>query len=145
MKKLLAGAVVVLGLSSLASVADAASFGIRTGWPSLLGVQYTMDDNAGLRLIAGTTFGNLAVQGDYLMHMPLSTVQNLSLYYGGGANADIFFGGSISFGVQGTFGVEYAFTPTLSAFWDASLGLDYNTLFGIGAFYGTGVGINFRV
>ncbi|HEX2865187.1 MAG TPA: hypothetical protein VHN99_11505 [Deinococcales bacterium] len=153
MKKWLIGALVVLGFSSLAT-SQATGFGVRAGYPIDLGVQFTTSDTAGLRFAGGLDYPGVGAQVDYLIHQPLPVngLTDLSLYYGGGAHAQVFFfyGFGVELGGQGTFGVEWAFAPTLSAFWEASAGLGfgfgdwYYLSSGIRFYGGSSVGLNFR-
>lgn len=149
MKKFITGAVVVLGLSMLGSAAQADSFGVRTGYP-FLGVQYTMGgapSTPGLRFVLSSLFVNANLQADYLLHMPLPSLENFSLYYGGGANLDVAFGGGFGIGAQGTVGVEYQLTHQLSIFGDTSLGVTFRPSSNapIQPYYGGGFGVNFRI
>ena len=161
MKKFIAGAVVVLGLVAASSVANANSFGVRFGYPTVIGLQYTAADVFGpgvaLRIAGGAGFFpslGVAVQADALWHSyPVTNIPALSIYYGGGLHAAFAPGyqdaklnnipSDFGFGPQVVFGVGFDIVPTIQPFWEATLGA---SLASVNPFYyATAVGVNFRL
>jgi hypothetical protein len=163
MKKKLGMLVVMFALFNTSALAD--SFGVRLGYP--LGVQYTSGESFRIAGYISPFFGlGLGVQGDLILGSikNVGGVDNLSVYYGAGAHAGYYtysFGSTYSYsyaniGAQGTAWIEYGFTPTLSVFLDASLGIDYGiqlgttgvytgTYGGFGGYYATALGLNFKL
>jgi hypothetical protein len=143
--------IALIATLSFTSLADAASFGVRLGYP--IGVQYTTTDpgNAagGFRIALNTFFfGDVTLQADYFFgSVPLSTDVPLSIYFGAGAHAGYFFFGSLRFGAQATGGLEYLLQPNLSLGVDLSLGLSFwlNFAFPIQPYFGGSFFVNFKI
>jgi hypothetical protein len=164
MKKKLGMLVAMFALFNSSALAD--SFGVRLGYP--LGVQYTSGESFRIAGYISPFFGlGIGVQGDLILGSikNIGKTEGLNAYYGAGANAGYFtysFGSIYSYsyvnlGVQGTGWLEYSFTPTLSVFLDASLGIDYGIALGgsgslaginyggIAPYYGGALGLNFKL
>jgi hypothetical protein len=153
MKKWIIALVAALGFA--ASQADAASFGVRLGYP--IGVQYTSTDpgNAagGFRIALNTFFFfDATLQGDYFFgSVPLGTGLPLSLYYGAGAHVGYLFYGGFRFGAQATGGLEYLLQPTISLGIDLSLGVSFYTAGALGTagfiapYFGGSFFANFKI
>ncbi len=153
MKKWIIALVATLGFA--VSQADAASFGVRLGFP--LGVQYTSTDTGnaagGFRIaLESFFFVNAELQADYFFgSVSLGTNLPLSLYYGAGAHVGYYFYGGLDFGVQGTAGLEYLLQPSISLGIDLSLGISYytagvlNTAGFIAPYYGGAFFANFKI
>jgi hypothetical protein len=149
MKKWIIALVATLGFAI--SQADAASFGVRLGYP--IGVQYTSTDPGsaagGFRIALNTFFfADIRLQGDYFFgSIPLSTTAPLSLYYGAGAHAGYGFFGYFIVGVQGTGGIEYLLQPSLSLGLDLSLGISFwpGFPFPVQPYYGGSFFVNFKI
>jgi hypothetical protein len=163
MKKKLGMLVAMFALFNSSALAD--SFGVRLGYP--LGVQYTSGESFRIAGYVSPFVGlGLGVQGDLILGSikNLAKTEGLNLYYGAGAHAGYYtysFGSIYSYsyanvGAQGTGWLEYSFTPTLSVFLDASLGIDYGiplgttgtylgTYGGLGGYYATALGLNFKL
>lgn len=156
MKKLL---IAFLAILSLSSIAGATQFGIRGGIllaPNggvvpQFGVQYVANDVLGpytdIRAIASIGFfgGGLVIQlqPSLMFRFPLDQAGNLYAYAGPGAVVLINLAGGVLFGPLGRGGIEFQFTPTLSVFGDAGLGV----LFGSNTvvFFDFAVGLNLRL
>ena len=149
MKKWIIALVAALGFAATQSQADAASFGVRLGYP--IGVQYTSTDpgNAagGFRVALNTFFFLDAVlQADYFfVSIPLGTNLPLSLYAGAGAHVGLLFGGGLEFGAQATGGLEYLLQPSISLGIDLSLGISYYTVGFISPYFGGAFFANFKI
>ena len=153
MKKWLLGIVAMIGLSS---PAFADSFGVRLGFPGL-GAQYTSGESFRLAAYVNPYAFSIGfgAQGDLILGKiaALGGISDLNAYYGAGVHAG-FFGASslvsvINIGVQGTAWVEYQITPTLSAFWDVTVGPEFRLgdapFGGFGFWVGSAVGVNLKI
>jgi hypothetical protein len=165
MKKKLGMLVAMFALFNTSALAD--SFGVRLGYP--LGVQYTSGEAFRISGYVNPFFGlGIGIQGDLILGSikKLANTEGLNLYYGAGANAgyytysafnNLYSYSYLNVGVQGTGWVEYALTPTLSVFVDASVGIDYGVSLGssgvltginyggIAPYYGGALGLNFKL
>jgi hypothetical protein len=163
MKKKLGMLVAMFALFNTSALAD--SFGVRLGYP--LGVQYTSGESFRIAGYINPFLGlGLGVQGDLILGSikNVGSVDNLNVYYGAGAHVGYYSSSSrftynysyANIGAQGTAWIEYAFTPTLSAFLDASLGVDFGIPLGASAgftgayggfdgYYATALGLNFKL
>ncbi len=149
MKKVL----VIAGLMMALSFASAKSyFGVFTGYPEALGLQYTMDNN--MRFSLGLPiFGGFGVAGsvDMLMGSGALGVEGMDLdyYYGAGASA-FFVSYSVlgsDFGVNGhgLAGIEWMLPESnIGIFWELQLGVQFGSLTKFGPFYGGRLGVNFH-
>ncbi len=152
MKKL---GLLVAGLITVFSMAFAQGnyFGVFSGFPEAIGVQYTMNNN--LRLSVGLpVFGGFGVAGSVDMIMARSPFNmrmnmDMSWYYGAGASAyftNYYFWGS-AFGANGhgLLGVEWALpNSNLGLFSEAQLGIGFDSVLGLSPIFGGRVGVNFH-
>ena len=147
--------IALIAALSFTSLADAASFGVRLGYP--IGVQYTSTDpgNAagGFRIALNTFFFfDATLQADYFFGSiaPAAGVP-LTIYFGAGAHAGYLFFGGFRFGAQATGGLEYLLQPGLSLGADLSLGLSFFTATGVGLagglspYFGGSFFVNFKI
>lgn len=143
----------VAGLMMVLSFASAkAYFGVFTGYPEAIGVQYTMD--SGMRFSLGLpVFGGFGVAGSADMILgngPLGVEgMDLSYYYGAGASAFFisypYLGSAFGFNGHGLAGIEWMLPESnLGIFWELQLGAEYDTIIGFGPFYGGRFGVNFH-
>lgn len=149
MKKVLLAVLLTLGIST--AFAAKPYFGVFSGYPEAIGVQYTMDT---MRLSVGLPLlGYFGVAGSVDMIFggaPLGVQgMDLSYYYGVGASG--FFaswgGFGSGFGVDGHgfIGVEWMLpNSSLGLFSEAKLGVGFNTIFGLWPAYGGRFGVNFH-
>jgi hypothetical protein len=165
MKKKLGMLIAMFALLNSSALAD--SFGVRFGFPNL-GVQYTSGESFRISGYIYPFYGlGIGVQGDLILGSikGLGNTDALNLYYGAGANAgyytfssgNIYSYSYLNVGVQGTGWLEYTLSPTLSAFVDASFGIDYGIALGgtgiltginyggITPYYGGAFGLNFKL
>lgn len=144
---------VIAGLMMALSFASAKSyFGVFTGYPEAIGVQYTMD--SGMRFSVGLpVFGGFGVAGSADMIMgsgPLGVEGfDLNYYYGAGASAFFtnyyYWGTAFGVNAHGLAGVEWMIPDTnFGVFTEAQLGVEYDSIFGFGPFFGGRFGVNFR-
>ena len=152
MKKWIIALIAALSFSSLA---DAASFGVKLGFP--LGVQYsTFDPNegTGFRIaVLSSFFLDVRGQVDFIFgRIALSPDLPLSFYYGAGGHVGLgFYGLGLFLGAQGTLGLEYLLQPGLSIGTDISAGVSiYPAGFGgpiapILPYFGGGLFLNFKI
>jgi hypothetical protein len=147
MKKWIIALVAAFGFA--ASQADAASFGVRLGYP--IGVQYTSTDPGdaagGFRIALNTFFFfDATLQADYFFgSIALSPGVPLTLYYGAGAHVGLIFAGGLRFGAQATGGLEYLLQPSISLGIDLSLGVSYWTAGFVAPYYGGSFFANFKI
>ena len=143
----------VAGLMMVLSFASAkAYFGVFSGYPEAIGVQYTMD--TGMRFSLGLPiFGGFGVAGSVDMILgdgPLGVEgMDLSYYYGAGASAFFtsypYLGSAFGVNGHGLAGIEWMLpNSNLGIFTELQLGVEYDTLFGISPFYGGRFGVNFH-
>jgi len=146
-------AVLIAGLLMVLSFASAKSyFGVFTGYPEAIGVQYTMD--SGMRLSLGLPiFGGFGVAGsvDMILGSGDLGVENmdLSYYYGAGASAFFvsipYLGSDIGANAHGLGGLEWMIPNTnFGLFWEAQLGIEFGSITGFGPFFGGRFGLNFH-
>ena len=149
MKKVL----IVAGLLMALSFASAKSyFGVFTGYPEAIGVQYTMD--SGMRVSLGLpVFGGFGVAGSADMILGSGPIDmegiDLGYYYGAGLSAFFvnyyYLGSDIGANVHGLGGVEWMIPNTnFGVFWEAQLGVEFGTVTGFGPFFGGRFGVNFH-
>lgn len=144
---------VVAALMMALSFASAKTyFGLFSGYPEAVGIQYTMD--SGMRFSVGLPFfGGFGVAGSADMIMgsgPLGVEGfDLSYYYGAGASAyfvSYYYSGT-GFGVNGhgLLGVEWMIpNSNYGVFSEAQLGVAYDSVFAIRPFFGGRFGVNFH-
>jgi len=146
-------ALVVAGLMMVLSFASAKTyFGVFTGYPEALGLQATMD--SGMRFSIGLpVFGGFGVAGSADLIMGGGPIDmeglDLSYYYGAGASAYFvnyyFYGNAFGVNGHGLAGVEWMIPDTnFGVFWEAQLGVEYDSYFRFGPFFGGRFGVNFR-
>jgi len=146
-------ALLVTGLMMVLSFASAkAYFGIFTGYPEAIGVQYTMDN--GMRFSLGLpVFGGFGVAGSVDMMLGGDALDveglDLSYYYGAGASAFFtnyaIYGNAFGFNGHGLAGIEWMLPDTnIGVFTEIQLGAEYDTYFGFGPFVGGRFGVNFH-
>jgi len=148
-----------VGLMMVLSFAAAeAYYGVFTGYPEAIGVQYSMD--SGMRFSLGMpVFGGFGVAGsvDMIMGGDALDVEGLDLSYYYGAGVSAFFVNYASYGSafgangHGLAGIEWMIPETnFSLFWELQLGVEYEmysgyaALSGIAPFFGGRFGVNFR-
>lgn len=154
MKKILASLVMVFGFV-FTSVGSAQSdgFGVYSGWPELLGVQFQTNN---LRLGAGFAFAGLGASADYILGE--SAIQtgpgmDLSWYYGAGVSAGFWSLGGFS-GIyvfpHGLVGLEWQVPQTsFSVYGEGQIGVglylgNLSGYRGTGLDFATRVGVIFR-
>jgi len=146
-------AVLIAGLMMALSFASAKSyFGVFTGYPEAIGVQYTMD--SGMRFSIGLPFfGGFGVAGsvDMILGGDSLGVENmdLSYYYGAGASAFFvnyaYYGSAFGVNGHGLAGIEWVLpNSNIGIFTEAQLGVEYDSYFGISPFFGGRFGVNFH-
>jgi len=146
-------ALLVAGLMMVLSFASAkAYFGVFTGYPEAIGVQYTMDNN--MRFSLGLpAYGGFGVAGSVDMLLggaPLDVEgMDLSYYYGAGASAFFanYYGYGSAFGMNGhgLAGIEWMLpNSNLGIFTELQLGAEYDSYYKFGPFFGGRFGVNFH-
>lgn len=125
-------AVLMVGsLSAQAPYQDAV--GLRLGFPVSVSYKKFLNEKAAVEGYVGLRsygFGSwFNISGAYQVHQPISEIEGLQWYYGGGASIffwnydDVFLEddfSSTSFGVQGYLGLDYTFSEvpiSLTADW----------------------------
>ena len=149
MKKLFLAVIVALGIST--ALAAKPYFGLFSGYPEAVGVQYTMDT---MRLSVGLPLlGFFGVAGSVDMMLGGGSLgaegMDLRYYYGVGASGFFASWGSLGsgFGVDGhgLLGIEWMLpNSSLGLFSEAKIGVGFDTIFGLGPAYGGRVGVNFH-
>ncbi len=114
----------ILGITISIQAQDYKSaIGLRLGYPLSVTYKMFISEKAALEFVAGyrnTSYWNyLNVGAYYQHHMPISSVDGLNWYVGGGANVffwsydDVFYAnndyGSTNFGISGCIGLDYKF------------------------------------
>ena len=143
---------IVAGLMMALSFASAKGyFGVFTGYPEAIGVQYSMD--TGMRLSLGLPFfGGFGVAGsaDMILGSGDLGVENMDLSYYYGAGASAFFVSYVGYSdvganFHGLAGMEWLIPNTsFGVFWEGQLGVEYGTWSHFGPFFGGRVGVNFH-
>jgi hypothetical protein len=96
------------------------AIGLRFGYPTSLSYKMFLNEKTAIEGFVGLRsygFGSsFNVGAAYLLHNPITSVDGLSWYYGGGAAAYIYSydtgfadGGSLGLGLSGYLGLEYTF------------------------------------
>ncbi len=144
-------ALVIAGLMIALSFASAKGyFGVFSGYPEVIGVQYTMD--SGMRFSLGVPYtGAFGIAGSADMILGTGPLEmedvDLSYYYGAGLSAAMYFPSSFMVNGHGLAGVEWVIPETtFGVFFEAQLGVRYVT-WGpphIGPFFGGRIGVNFH-
>ncbi|WP_456410130.1 hypothetical protein [Oceanithermus sp.] len=145
-------ALFVAGLVLVFSFASAkAYFGVFSGYPEAIGVQYTMNNN--MRFSIGLpAYGGFGVAGsvDMIMGGDALDIEGIDLRYYYGAGASAFFtnytlyGSAFGFNGHGLAALEWMVPNTnFGIFSEIQLGAEYDTYFGFGPFYGGRFGVNF--
>jgi hypothetical protein len=120
--------------------------GLRLGYPLSLSYKTFISEPGAIEVFAGlrsySFYRWFAVGGLYEHHKPISEVEGLSWYFGGGASArfwsfdDTFLAGtgssSTSFAILGTVGLDYSFKDT-----PLNLSIDWVPAFSLNG-YGNG-------
>ncbi|RIH90890.1 hypothetical protein Mterra_00115 [Calidithermus terrae] len=147
--KILAVSAVLFVLSSL-GFAQSDGFGVYSGIPEWLGIQYQSNN---LRFGGGISFAGLGASADFIIaEMPIAVSggNELSWYYGAGVGAGFWAflsaGGFYIF-PHALLGIEYRLAGTTFSFYGegqlgASIVLAGGS--GVGFGYGTRVGVIFR-
>jgi hypothetical protein len=133
----------LLALSSEIKAQDYKSaIGLRFGYPVSISYKTFMTESNALELFAGFRsysgiYSYFTVGGLYEIHHPLSEVEGLSWFYGGGASVQFFsyddgYGfvdenGSVGVGISGIIGLDYKFADA-----PVNLSLDFMPTFRIG-------------
>jgi hypothetical protein len=125
------------------------AIGLRLGYPTAISAKKFINDNAAIEGIVGlrsfSTFSYIGVTGLYEIHKPLSAVDGLSWFYGGGANLYLYsyknnFVGeqdsNLSLGIAGIIGLDYKFNDI-----PLNLSLDWLPVFSLTG-YGSGFGVD---
>lgn len=134
--------------------ADAQSYktavGARLGYPLSASFKTFLSESSAVEVYAGfrgwTGYRWISISGAYLIHKPISGVDNLNWYFGGGAS--VYFwtfdsgflnnDGSTSIGIQGYLGLDYRIPDTpvnITADWVPTFFLN-----GFGSGFGGGYG-----
>lgn len=168
MKKWIIAAIAAL---TIATPAQADSFGVHFTYPLTVGAQYTFGDpspdsgafRVWITAILGSGFG-LSAQLDALFNrIPLSEDGAFGAYYGLGghiayatASSGSYSASAILLGAQGTGGIDFTFGQNLSLFLEGSVGYSLGivtassgsnglTLPVGGNYYRIGAGLNFKL
>jgi len=146
--KTLAVSAILFVLSSL-GFAQSDGFGVYTGIPEWLGIQYQAGS---LRFGGGISFAGLGASADLILgenQIPVTGGNELSWYFGAGAGAGFwaFLGSTFYVFPHGLIGIEYKLAGTTFSFYgEGQLGA--NIFFGGLSFvnfgFGTRVGVIFR-
>lgn len=139
---------VLFVLSSL-GLAQSEGFGVYSGWPEWLGIQY---QSSSLRFGGGISFLGVGASADFIIgenQIPVTGGNELSWYYGAGvgAGAWLFLGGQFYVFPHGLIGVEYKLAGTTFSFYgEGQLGVDIflGAATGVGPGFGSRVGVIFR-
>ncbi len=142
-------ALFVAGLMLVLSFASAkAYFGVFSGYPEAIGVQYTMDNN--MRFSVGMPYAwgfGIAGSADMILGSGPIDMEgiDLSYYYGAGASAVMYIPSDFAVNGHGLAGVEWMVPNTsFGVFWEMQLGVEFKTWGNfIGPFYGSRLGVNF--
>jgi len=142
-------AVLIAGLMMALSFASAKSyFGVFTGYPEAIGVQYTMD--SGMRFSLGLPYAwgfGIAGSADMILGSGPIGMEGMDLgyYYGAGLSAAMYIPSDFEVNGHGLGGVEWMIPNTnFGVFWEAQLGVKYKTWGSpIGPFFGGRLGVNF--
>lgn len=125
------------------------ALGLRLGYP--LGVSFKgfVNSNSAFEVIGGQWYNSLNITGLYEYHMPISGVEGLQWFVGGGADVTIwgalgYYGqySGAAVAIDGIVGLDYKINPI-----PLNLSLDWKPAFyltGINRFYGTGVALSVR-
>ncbi|RIH89143.1 hypothetical protein [Calidithermus roseus] len=147
--KILVVTSVLFVLSSL-GLAQSEGFGVYSGWPEWLGIQY---QSSSLRFGGGISFLGLGASADLIIgenQLPVTGGNELSWYFGAGAGAGFwaFLGGGFYVFPHGLIGIEYKLAGTTYSFYgEAQVGASIVFAGGgtaIGPDFATRVGVIFR-
>ncbi len=123
------------------------AIGLRLGYPISVTYKHFISDPGAIEIFAGfrswTYYSWVNVGALYEHHMPISSVEGLQWYFGGGASAffwtykDLFAGdrgSSTSIGIMGALGLDYKFASA-----PVNLSVDWLPIFFVNG-YGNGFG-----
>jgi len=115
----------VLAISSQLKAQDYKSaIGLRFGYPLSISYKTFLTESNALELYAGFrsysgVYGYFSVGGLYEIHKPITSVEGLSWYYGGGLSVQFFTyddsyyfnddNGTVGVGLSGVLGLDYKF------------------------------------
>ena len=89
------------------------AIGLRLGYPFGVTYKFFVSDANAIDLYVGTRYSGFVIGGNYEIHKPISDVEGLSWFWGGGALATFYsyYSGqnTTSIGIDGVLGLDYKF------------------------------------
>jgi hypothetical protein len=126
--------VIVALTSNMNAQPYASAIGLRLGYPIAASYKFFVSEPAAVELYAGIRYDGLNLGGMYQVHKPLSDVDNLYWYFGGGASISFYSyyvdENEVSFGINGVIGLDYTFEDA-----PINLSIDYMPTFLFGGYY----------